>query len=924
MKAALEADRRATLADVQSRGDGLAVARGIADRVDGLLRRTLMGVAENRQIAVDDLWRVTSPLALGSYARRDLGPYSDVDVMFLIDDPESERTRDWLDGVLYGLWDQGFELSHSVRTVDQAMAAAEDDPRVLSTLIEHRRVAPDGPERHPVLDAALQSHFASPSRVDGFIRAKLAESKARAARYGDTVFLLEPHVKEGDGGLRELHTMRWLAWARWRTSTLQGLLTKGVISENEVRTIRKAYGFLLMVRAHMHVKSKRRQDVLRFDLQEEIAPSMGFWPRPTAKDPRRAATERFMRAYYFHARQLKVHCRAVIDRAASPTRASGAALPAPGGFRVWNGALTTSHKEQFEHNPASMLRIFRVAQEEALQIYSYTQNRIRESVHLIDRDVRRRPDVVREFFRLLEDPKVDGSMLELMHDLGVLKALIPEFNRVTSRWQHSLYHVYTVDVHSLVVLKNLKRLRRGDFKTEVADLTRWMSGLMRPNVVYLAGLLHDVGKGWDRGDHSERGEKVARSVGARFEAAKLLEWTRRETEDLAWLVRQHLLMSDISQRRDLSDLQLIQTFADECRTVERLRMLYILTFADMKGTSPKVWTTWKAGLLEQLYAHAIRVLTSSDDQEPETQLRLRRITLTDELEAEARERPELSIDVESLHAFVSAMPGRYVLAFTPRRMVRHAQMWMDVSRFGGLAVHVTHLRREGTTRVNVICPDRPGLLALLAGTLAANRLQILSAQIYSVSRGDFSQASNEFPAEMSGTYDLIGTALERREEELALDVLHVVDQDGELCDDPQRWQRFREDLESVVFQGVDVAKLHAERNPPSRLDTRVRPEVPVEIRFNNTDSDSETVIEVFGPDHLGALYRVAKAISDAGLVIALAKISTQGDRVADGFYVHDGQGKKVTDPAQQERVRDALKSALLDYEGPRRSLAQIV
>ena len=927
LKAALERDREQTRSDVAARADGWAVARGISDRTDALLRRVVRAVAESEAVDPADLWRAIEPLALGSYARRDLAPHSDVDVMFLVDRAAPSEVRTRLDQLLYTLWDQGFELGHSVRSLEEALEAAESDPRVLSTLIEHRPVPFEGGHRvrHPRLDAALQQLFSTPSRVRAFIEAKLDEAKARRARYGETVFLLEPNVKESEGGLRELHTLRWVAWARWRTADLSGLLKQGVLSQFEARTIERAYGFLLLVRAYLHAKAGRRQDVLRFDLQEEIAPSLGFWPRPTAKDRRKAATERFMRAYYFHARQLALSCRTAVDRAAAHRRPHTTVLPAPGGFRLWNGQLNAAHRRQFVEDPAALVRVFRVAQEEALPIYDHTKNLIREGANRMDREVRRRTDVVREWFGFLEDPKGDATLLQTMHDLGVLKGLMPEFRRVTSRWQHSLYHVYTVDIHSMMVLRNLKRLRRGDFDSEVPEQGRWMGELPRPNVVYMAGLLHDVGKGWERGDHSIRGEAVARSVGARFEAAGLPGWTERETEDLAWLVRQHLLMSDISQRRDISDLQLVRSFAGECGSVERLRMLYVLTFADMRGTSPKVWSTWKHSLLQQLYLNAHKVLTEGPTGSPQAQLRTRRRALMDEIELEARCRPDLHLDLAAVRSFVDAMPDRYVLGFSPRRMLRHAQMWRDVSRLGGLAVHVAHLRREGTTRLTVMCPDRPGLLALLAGTLAANRLQILSAQIFSVERGE-SAPGDAVDSEtgVSGTYDIVGASLDRREEELALDVLHVVDHHGGPCDDPARWKAVREDLERVLFGGADVDRLVAERNPPSGLEVRARPPVPVEVRFDSDDGEGETIVDVFGPDRLGALYRIAKAMADAGLSIELAKISTQGDRLADAFYVKDAEGNAISDPDDRAKLREALVSALESSMTPRKALSQIV
>ncbi|NJK88363.1 MAG: hypothetical protein HC923_02515 [Myxococcales bacterium] len=332
-----------------------------------------------------------------------------------------------------------------------------------------------------------------------FIQAKLEEATKRRARYGDTVYLLEPHVKEGSGGLRDLHTAWWVARARWQVPP-EDLLLLGVLSPAEDRALERASSFLSRVRFEMHLVDGRPNDSLRFDLQEKLADRLGFGRQSARESDRlKAAVERFMRAYYFHARQVTLHTQHLVERATSHLRrTSGASRPAPGGFKTWSEKLTVAHRDQFLQDPSALVRIFRVAQDEAMEIYSYTKDLIRGSRRGMNASFRRNPKVVEELFSIVEDPKADGSALSDMHDLGVLRGLIPEFSRVTSRWQHSLYHVYTVDIHSIRVLRNLKKLRKGDFAESQPELTRWMAELSHPHVLYFAGLLHDVGKGWHR------------------------------------------------------------------------------------------------------------------------------------------------------------------------------------------------------------------------------------------------------------------------------------------------------------------------------------------------------------------------------------------------------------------------------------------
>jgi [protein-PII] uridylyltransferase len=920
---------------------GMDVVVGITDGVDALVRALAQAaqdaVAAQRGPAAAARAAAVEIVALGGYGRQELCPYSDVDLLFLVPDVAGEDlapVHGWVEGVLYGLWDLGFEVGQAVRTVEETVAAARQDASVLTSLLDARVVsrAPAGAEAPPApafeaLMRRLEADLLSGPQVGELIQAKLQEAKARRARFGDSVFLLEPNVKESEGGLRELHTALWVAQARWRAHGVRELVRLGVLSSREGGVLERAYGFLLRVRTELHFLARRRQDHLRFEYQEQIAPILGYVdPTETDADKRTHGVERFMRAYYFHARQLAHHAGLLVERATSHRRRKAVqAMAAPGGFKEWDGKLTVTDRAQFLKDPAALVRIFRVSQEEHLEIYSYTKDLISEHAHLITRVQRRDPAVVRDLLTLLEDPKADGAVFTTMHDLGVLGRLIPELARVTARWQHSLYHVYTVDAHSLVVLKNLKRLRNGTFAEEQREMTHVSAELPRPAVLYLAGLMHDVGKGWPRGDHSVRGELVSRTVGRRLEEAGVPGWGPAETEDMAWLVRHHLAMSDISQRRDLSDRDLLASFAAEVRTEERLDMLYLLTFADMRGTSPKVWTDWKAGLLAELWRATRAALGHQEAGQAQADLHFdtRRQQAERELLAEAARRAELRLAPEELRAFCQVVPARYMRSFNARRMVRHVQMWRDVTQRGGLAVHVRHLRRDRTTKLTISCPDRPGLLALLAGTLAAHRLQILSAQVFSVDplpagafsapvepsvTDDLDPDASEPPAD----YDHLAQAPEApRMEKIALDVLFVTDEQGQLADDPGRWAEVRADLLSVISGAEDVEALQRRRQGGSRLAPRHRPAVKTEVSVAREDSNRETVIDVFCEDRIGVLYTIAKTFMAEGLSISLAKISTQGHRVADGFYVFDAKtGKKVDSQARLDALVARLTAAL--------------
>ena len=838
-------------------------------------------------------------VGVGGYGRQELCPESDVDLLFLV--PPGDVDRDvlsaFIDRVLYGLWDLGLELGHAVRTVEECVEFARADQSVKTGLVDARLIprTADQPwlERtntFRALELAVEREFLTKAGAKALIEQKIDEARERDQRFGNTVYMLEPDVKSGEGGLRELHTALWVARARWRTRTVRDLLRAGVLSSRETRTAERAYAFLLRVRTELHLTTGRRREGLGFDLQEAIAKTLGYPPTDDSQSSTKRRTERFMRAYYFHAGQNRRVAKLIIERATShPPRRPATVIPTSGGFKTFGGMLTVGERTQFENDPSALVRIFRVAQEESYEIYSYTKDLIAASLGVIDRDVRRAPNVVADLLAIFENPVSNDRTLEQMHELGLLTRLIPEFARVRSRWQHSLYHVYTVDVHTLFVIQALKQIRLGEMHQSLTELTRRHTELPRPSVLYLAAFLHDVGKGWRRGDHSTRGASVSRTIGARLEQAGLDTWTSEETDDLVWLVQNHLLMSDISQRRDLDDPELIATFANECGTVERLSMLWLLTVADMKATSPKVWTAWKATLLQELFDKTRSHLTQTARQlasglASHTEARRRR--LVDQLIEEAAKRGRKPIERTDLEAFVAAVPNRYVLAVPRRQMLAHVQAWREMNGGRDLWLRVDHHRRDRATELTVLCHDRAGLLALLAGVLSANRLQILSAQIFSV----------DLPT--GGR--------------VALDVLFLTDADGTLCEEPARWVEVRKDLEDVLVAGADVEQMLEARVHGSTLPERPRPHVETKIVIAHDASRSDTVIDVFCADRLGVLHTIAKAFADEGLTINVAKISTQGGRVADGFYVTDASGAKLDRGERLTHLAKRLKDSLAD------------
>ena len=869
--------------------------------MDEVLKRLVMGAARVMGASVGDLALV----ALGGYGRDELGLRSDVDLLFLVSGQTTDESSVFAEAVLYALWDLGVEVGHSVRTPVSTLAWAEAEQSILSSLLDARLIdlsVGDEEFRHKAfgfIERGINALVARPDIGGELIQAKLLEAERRRARYGETVYLLEPNVKESAGGLRDLHVSQWIARVRFKTHGMNELLRLGVLSPEEHRALWRAYDFLLRVRFELHRVTRRRQDNLRFENQEKIAQILGYVD-PSVEHPHldRHGVERFMRAYYFHARQIRIHSHAIVERATQPPPKKGnKPLAAPRGFRFWGSKLTVTGADHFGRDPSAMVRIFDVAQEEGIEIHPYAKHLLFEKRHLMNQKWRRDRSVVDPFLSVLENPQHDANWVEQMHDVGLLKQLIPEIARVTGRWQHSLYHVYTVDIHSLKVLDNAKRLRRGDFHEEMPALTRMLEELPRPCVLYMACLLHDIGKGWPREDHSQRGARVARLVGERLEAASSPGWTQEETDDLVWLVEDHLLMSDISQRRDVSDPELVQQFADSVANEERLEMLYLLTVVDMKGTSPRVWNSWKASLLRELYVNTRAALRSDDGQGARRHIAARRQRAQTALLSEIG---AVGAGAEEAKAFFTAVPDRYLLSVSTHKMARHVRMWSGVRRYGGLATHVSHVRRDSFSTFTVVSRDRPGLLATVAGVLAANELSILSASVFSIDEGMVPSASHEMTQKDIDADDFEHVAGPGGGS-IALDVLHVTDAQGHVCDEEERWERVRSDLEEMIVEKADPSERLMHRVWRTSSIPNHRPVVKTEVNVV-VDQGEDVVLDVFCEDHLGVLWLIAQTLAELGLTITLAKISTQGHRVADGFYVRD---VKTGQRAAEDRIHQA-------------------
>lgn len=831
---------------------GLSVCRLVAEATDrlvvGLWQELSAELSAPRRIAL---------VGLGGYGRRELAFHSDLDLVLLrgssVDEADVASLAEAFSTLL---WDLKLQVGWSVRSPAECGRAAEDDHTIRTALLDARCLAGDRRVFRTLDEEVLRELLLH--RADAFIADKCGELAQRRERFGESIYLLEPNVKQGEGGLRDLEAALWIAHARFRTRGLSGLLKQSLLPASEVATVRSARDFLLRVRNELHRLRGRKEDRLTFDLQEEVAANLGYRPSEAG-----LPVEQFMRHYYLSAKAIRRAADGLISRC---EEAAALKLPPPPErrlppFKVFRGRLTLEGgSEQLSASPALLLRLFRVAEEENLPLHSWARDQVTLALPALAL-ANGEGEVVDELKALFSRPGTRGRSLQEMHELGVLGAVLPEFGRITAHHQHDLYHVYTVDIHSLFAVRRLMALRAGDLLEEEPALTREMQELSDPLPLYLGMLLHDCGKGLG-GDHSRRGEALAEEIAVR------LRLSERQRTILCFLVRSHLWMSHTAQRRDLSDPALIAEFARTCRDLETLTCLYLLTYADICSVGPNLWTKWKARLLSELFQKARAHLLGSASAEEASAARKsfleRWAAVLGEAQAE-----ELS----------RTLPERYFTSADPDRAVLHGRLLARTARFPVAAFlrASTGAGAPGISELSICAPDRPGLLAILAGVLSAHRIDILRARILSTRDGR------------------------------ALDIFEVQAPQGRPLD-RARWRAARADLLRILQGETSVEEVLRRRRTTALL-ARPLPRIETRITVDNKASQGFTVIDVRAQDRVGLLYAIASALSASGLEISLAKVATEAHRAIDSFYVSRG-GRKLASAEEISAVVESVRARI--------------
>jgi [protein-PII] uridylyltransferase len=808
--------------------------------------------------------------AQGGYGRGELNPCSDIDLLFLYPHRPDSFVETVTEKMLYTLWDTGLTVGHGVRNLRECVRLAARDLKVKTSLLDTRFLAGD-PGLYEEFSATMEDEVLK-RNAQRFFREKVQENVDRHRRYGDSVYLVEPQIKEGEGGLRDIHTAMWLAKVKYKLHRLDELVQKGVITEREQAEIVAAQDFLWRVRNGMHFRSGQHQDQLTFELQERISDDLGYRDVEHAK-----GVEQFMRAYYLHAANVNRFSDEVILRCLdrpSPYRFLGrlGGREIRPGVRVTADELVIGDAAIFRTDPSLLVRAFSDSQRHGVALSNATRRLIRTHAFLLDAEARRSRATAAAFLDVLGWKTSVCDTLVEMHKLEVLDHLLPEFARLRCMAQYDRYHIYTVDEHTLRGVYFLEQLRHGEFKAALPQLTEVMRNVDKIELLYLAMFYHDAGKGLG-GDHSNRGAAMAADV------AQRLHLNDDDAEILAKLVRHHLLMHRLATRRDIHDPKLVLEFAHTLGSPEVLNLLYVLTFADLNATNPVLWNSWQDMLLGELYVLATEAFERDLAEMPEQSGRADRV----------RARVAEAVGAaggRALERFLADMPDRYFLT-TPEEVVpRHFDLVRRAEETP-LVAHVEHFPEREFSEFTVVTRDQPGLFAKLTGVLRAQGMNIVGATI---------------------TTGGSGTVID------VFRVSHL--EKAAIARSDDRWERIELAAAKVVAGELDVEEMVRVAARPSVLGEKIVPHVSTSVEIDNRVSEHFTVIEVHTRDRVGVLFAITNAIYHLGLSIHLAKISTTVDRVMDVFYVTDVRGHKIEDPAALEWLRQELLAEIEPYANP--------
>ncbi|HEY6333203.1 MAG TPA: [protein-PII] uridylyltransferase [Blastocatellia bacterium] len=873
---------------------GIEIARGRTYLVDVVVRRACQLASMDIDHS-DSVLATCSVVALGGYGRRDLAPYSDMDIMFLHAGRRSRSVGLFVERVLYLLWDIGLTVGHSVRSIAECVSMAASDLHSRTALCDARAIAGSSYIFRRAAKELVSRIYENKKESAAFLRSIRSELETRYSKFGGSIGVQEPNLKESAGGLRDLHTVLWVGHAKFGCANLDALRAEDHISGQEYSSARRAYEFIMRARNEAHFLTGRKTDLLTLDLQPAVATGLGYKAGRGLLN-----SELFMRDYYQRARDLHQFSHNFLKRSmglpdpnlARMSRVKEAAKEAIGGFEVRQGGvfLTIRKKakpagngaaafetrngelcfgsgsDDLPSDPLRMMEAFGIAQREGVGLSDALSQASGELLHMVGQGFRSSAKTTELLMQMLACKGRVGFVLRMMHDRGFLGRLIPEFGKITFLVQHDFYHRYTIDEHILKSIEALDELAEPPSPMQ-ARLARVMDEVAAPAALYLSVLLHDIGKGHGAG-HVERGARVAERVCARMGLPGKL------SDTVVFLVRNHLLMSHLAQRRDLSEDKLVQEFASKVGTLERLDMLLLLTYADMAGVGPGVWNDWKASLLWELFSRARRLLGKDELDEPEP----------GDIEA-VKEKviPELlpQWPASEIERHLAMLPARYVRSSDPSQIARHFRLVQSLGE-ASLVGDWRTLDDLQCTELTICSRDSAGLFARIAGALTARGVNILSADLYT------------------------------REDGIVIDMFKICLVKTGHPVRPEQWSKIEQDIIASIEGRYDVeaaVEKWRTKNMARRKASR-HPRGNLAVHFDQDSSDGSTVLEVRKRDEPGLAFMIANRLALLGLSINFARIATEKGRALDIFYVTDAAGNKLRAAAMatvEEAIAEALK-----------------
>ncbi|WP_371930758.1 [protein-PII] uridylyltransferase [Paracoccus spongiarum] len=805
-------------------------------------------------------------LAVGGYGRAEMAPASDVDLLFLTPYKITAWAESVVESMLYMMWDLKLKIGHSIRSIDDCLRLGAGDMTIRTSLVEHRLVTGHAPLAEQLRERLWTDLFAR--TVPEFIEAKLEERAARHQRQGGQRYVLEPNVKEGKGGLRDLQTLYWIAKYIHRVDRAVELVDLGVFSRDEHLSFWQAEDFLWAVRCHLHLIAGRPVDVLSFDMQVEVARRMGY--RDTSA---RRGVEYFMQDYFRHATRVGELTRVFLTELESRHVRNAPILgrifrrrrKLKAGFIDQHGRLAIQDDDGFLADPLNILRLFEEALRTGILIHPDAMRLIAANLDRIDDRMRADPEAIRIFMDLLLKHGNPERALRRMNELGVLAAFIPEFEPVVAMMQFNLYHHYTVDEHSIQCVAALAEIERGEHPADLPLSSQIMDRGISRRVLYLAVLLHDIGKGRPE-DHSILGARLARRIATRF------GFSQDDIDTVEWLVRNHLLMSDVAQKRDIADPRTLRDFAKLVKTRKRLDLLLVLTVCDIRGVGPGTWNNWKAALLRKLHSETAGALESGleelnrDKRQNEAKRSLRHLLVAK------------GWDAREIRAEIARHYDNYWPGLPTDTQAVFAQLLRQIGP-DEIRIDLRADKDRDATRAAFVLADHPGIFSRLAGALTLMGANVVDARTYT-------------------TRDGYATA-----------VFWVQDSEGHpFAED--RLPRLRQTIVRTLMGEIVAREAFASRDKPKKRTREFR--FPTHVTFDNEGSDIYTIIEVDTRDRPGLLYDLTRTMAANHIQIVSAVIATFGAQVVDSFYVKDMFGLKLHSEAKRDLLEKKLRKAIAD------------